>query len=145
MAHLSSVMCEFIFALYVRNPHRRRLLLHVHGDVDNFVDELQLDESPRFFWTAWTVGICPCNLTGTTIILSMCCFCGLSECSANCLFFAWIWFLHIHGVSNSCDHLVDSFLCVVLLMIFGCSTFNAWTTCLVIRLPSHSDDVASFS
>ena len=39
---------------------------------------------------------------------------------------------------------MDSFLCVVLLMIFGCSTFTAWTTCLVIRLTSHSDDLASF-
>ena len=64
-------MCELIFALYVRNPHRGRSLLHVHGDVDNFVDELQLDESPRF---SRKLGICLCNLTGTTIILSMCCF-----------------------------------------------------------------------
>ena len=30
--------------LYVRNPHRRNQLLHVHGDVD----ELQFGESPRF-------------------------------------------------------------------------------------------------
>ena len=82
-------------------------------------------------------------------------------CTANCLIFAWIWFpsLHLHrdapvflyhhNVHDLHGHLIDflwkdSFLCAVILKILGCSTFTVWTSCLVIRLTSHSDDFASF-
>ena len=42
---------------------RRYLPLHVHGDVDNFVDELHTIIS-RFFLTVRTAGTCLCVTTG---------------------------------------------------------------------------------
>ena len=75
--HISDLVIVLYLCTFDGFQHRLYRRLHVHGDDDNFVDELQLDESPRFFWTAWTFGTCLCNLTGTSIILSMCCFCEL--------------------------------------------------------------------
>ena len=49
--HINDLVVVLYLCTFDGFQHRLYRPLHVHGDVDNFVDELQLDESPRFFWT----------------------------------------------------------------------------------------------
>ena len=137
----------------------RHLPVPVHGNVVNVVDRLYLMYLHCFWWTVWAVGTFLCNITGTSISLSMNCSSRTSTCLANRLIFACLIVvgsrlrtrhrLEDLGELDLLAHLIDLLLddrilslrgvlddlgtsplhCVIFLMMLDCFTSTEFTTC----------------